>query len=283
MTLVKRLLLAQFPQWADLPIRRVASSGTDNALYRLGDEMVVRLPRIYWAVAGIEKEQRWLPRLAPYLPVAIPVPLGQGTPGEGYPWHWSVLRWLEGENPSVDHIPDPGLLARQLVDFITALRQIEATDGLPTGHTLAARDNQVRRDLAALRDMIDTDAVTTAWEAELKTPEWAGPPVWLHGDIAPGNMLLVDGRLSAIIDFSGVGVGDPSIDLQVAWNLLPASVRNDFRAALGVDEATWQRGRAQALAQALVQLPYYHITNPSLAANSRHVIKEVLADHRRNT
>ena len=279
--LVRRLLAAQFRQWADLPIVRVRSSGTDNALYRLGDDLVVRLPRIHWAVAAVEREQRWLPWLAARLPVAIPAPLAMGVPAEGYPYHWSVYHWLEGTNPDVGRIPDPRRLALELADFIHGLRRLDTTNAPHAGQTLAMRDAGVRAAIAALRGMVDTDLITAVWDAALTLPEWDGAPVWIHGDLAPGNVLLIDGRLSAVIDFSGVGVGDPSDDLRIAWNLLPADVRGDFRAALGADDAMWARGRARALAQALVQLPYYKDTNPELAANARHVIGEVLTEVRR--
>jgi len=281
--LVRRLLAEQFPHWADLPIAPVESAGTDNAIYRLGDDMAVRLPRIHWATGQVDKEQRWLPRLGPLLPVAIPVPLAKGEPAEGYPWSWSVYRWLEGENPAVDHLSDPRLLATDLAEFIAALRRIDPADGPPAGRgvPLARRDADTRTAIEALRGVVDTDAVTAVWEAALRTPEWTGTSVWLHSDLAPGNLLIVDGRLSAVIDFAGVGVGDPAGDLPVAWNLLPAEARNDFRAALQVDDATWARGRGWALSIALIQLPYYHRTNPVLAAGARHTIAEVLADRAR--
>ncbi|HEY3140962.1 MAG TPA: aminoglycoside phosphotransferase family protein [Acidimicrobiales bacterium] len=278
--LVARMVAAQFPQWASLPIEPVPSAGTDNALYRLGDDMVVRLPRISWAVDTLDLEYEWLPRLAPHLPVAIPTPLGRGRPAEGFPWPWSVYRWLDGENPAVDGLVDPGLLATELAEFIAALRRIDATDGPPAsrGRPLARRDAPTRAALDALDGMIDTDAATAAWDAALKVPEWPGGPVWLHGDLAPGNLLCVQSRLSAVIDFGCLGVGDPTCDLIVAWNLLPADSRNTFRTALQVDDATWNRARGCALSIALVQLPYYWETNPVLAASARHVIREVLAD-----
>ena len=280
-SLVRRLLAAQFQQWAHLPIRSVPSAGTDNALFRLGDDMVVRLPRIHWAVGSLDKEHHWLPRLAPLLPVAIPTPLGKGEPAEGYPWQWSVYRWLDGENPTVDDIADPGLLAADLAEFIAALQRIDPT-GAPAasrGVPLAMRDAPTRTAIEALHGLVDTDAVTAAWDAALRTPEWPGGPVWLHSDLAPGNVLVVDGRLDAVIDFGGLGVGDPAADLAVAWNLLPAAVRNDFRRAVQVDDATWERGRGWALSIALIQLPYYQTTNPVLAAGARHTIAQVLADH----
>ena len=279
-SLVGRLLSAQFPQWADLPIERVPSSGTDNALYRLGKDMVVRLPRIDWAVGGVENAHEWLPRLAPLLPVLVPVPLAKGDPGEGYPWPWSVYPWLEGENPTVGRIADPDPLAADLAGFIGALRRIDLVGGPPAGRgvPLAERDEPTRTALAELRAMVDTAAVTEAWEAGLRTPAWSGPPVWVHGDLAPGNLLLRDGRLAAVIDFGGVGMGDPACDLMPAWNLLPRGARSVFRDALGPDAATWDRGRGWALTVALLQLPYYKDTNPELAASSRHVIREVLAE-----
>lgn len=279
--LVGRLLAAQFPHWADLPIEPVRSAGTDNALYRLGNDMVVRLPRIDWAVAARDKEHEWLPRLAPLLPVAIPVPLAKGIPGEGYPWPWSVYPWLGGENPTVGRIADPDSLARELAQFVEALHRIDPAGGPPAGRgvPLAKRDDPTRTALVALRGMIDTDAATATWEAALRTPAWSGPSVWVHGDLSPGNLLLQGGQLTAVIDFGGVGVGDPACDLIVAWNLLPADARRVFRTDLGVDDATWARGRGWALSVALIQLPYYRDTNPALAANARHVIREVLGDH----
>ena len=282
-SLVRRLLAGQFPQWVDLPLERVPSAGTDNALYRLGDDMVVRLPRIESAVGGGDNAHEWLPRLAPFLPVAIPFPLAKGMPAEEFPWPWSVYRWLEGVNPTVGSVADPESLARDLAQFVKALHRIDLAGGPPAtrGVPLAMRDDPTRTALAALRGMVDTDAITAAWEAALRTPAWSRPPVWAHGDLAPGNLLLRDGRLAAVIDFGGVGVGDPACDLIVAWNLLPAYARGAFRAGLGVDDATWDRGRGWALSVALIQLPYYKDTNPALAANARHVIREVLADYTR--
>jgi len=280
-SMVRRLVEHQFPEWAELDVTPVPSSGTDNALYRLGDEMVVRMPRRPGMEGVIEREQRWLPRLAPYLPVEIPTPLGIGQPAEGYPYAWSVYRWIDGVNPTVGNIPDPHGLAREIAGFVRAMQQVDLPDGPPTGKTLAERDAQVRLDIQALRDEIDVDAVTTVWEEALALPGREGGPVWVHSDVAPGNLLLKGGHLHAVIDFSAVGVGDPSIDMQVAWNLLPAEARLTFREALGVDDPTWYRARARALAQALVQIPYYKHTNIPLATNARHVIREVLTEARR--
>ncbi|MAT95662.1 MAG: phosphotransferase [Anaerolineaceae bacterium] len=284
-SLVHRLLAVQFPQWASLPLAPVPSAGTDNALYRLGSDMVVRLPRIDWAVGQVEKEQRWLPQLAQHLPLAIPVPLTKGVPGGGYPWPWSVYRWLDGENATLEQLADVQETAVTLAHFITTLQQINATGGPPPGKhnsrrgvPLAARDGQTRQAIAALAGMIDTEAATAAWEAALELPAWAGPPVWLHGDLQSGNLLAVEGVLTAVIDFGCLGVGDPACDLMVAWNLFSGEARDAFRASLAVDEATWARGRGWALSVGLIALPYYQHTNPVLANIARYAIHEVLAD-----
>jgi aminoglycoside phosphotransferase (APT) family kinase protein len=281
-SLVRRLLAGQFPQWADLPIERVESAGTDNAIYRLGDDMAVRLPRIHWAVGAADKEHEWLPRLAPHLPLAVPVPLGKGTPADGYPWPWSVCSWLRGEIATPARLDDLGQAATDLAGFVTALRGIDpagapaATRGIP----LSTREEPVREAIAALHGKIDTDAVTAAWEAALRAPAWHGPPVWVHGDLYDGNLLTERGRLNAVIDFGGMGVGDPACDLIAAWSLFAGESREAFRAALNVDDATWARGRGWALSVALIALPYYETTNPVIVANSRHKVREVLADQR---
>ena len=279
--LVRRLLHGQFPQWADLPLERVPSSGTDNALYRLGDDMVVRLPRIHWAVGAVDKDLRWLPSLAPLLPVAVPVPLAKGTPAEGYAWDWGIYPWLDGENPTADRIADMESVTKDVTRFVEALRRIDPAGGPPTrrGAPLEVQDEAARVALAALRGLIDTEAATTVWDAALRTPAWSGPPVWIHGDLLPGNLLFQRDRLRGVIDWSLVGVGDPACDLIVAWALLPPDARNRFRAELRIDDATWSRGRGWALSIALIALPYYKDTNPGLAATARHLIREVLADH----
>lgn len=282
--LVKRLLQSQFPQWADLPIKQVTSAGTDNALYRLGDELVVRLPRIDWAIAQIDKEYAWLPRFAPQLPLAISEPLAKGEPAEGYPWRWGVYRWLEGENLKLEQLANPVQAAEQLAHFLLALQQIDTADwpiaqsgsrGLP----LSTRDAQTRQAIQQLADMFDPAAVTAIWETALEADEWQRPPVWYHGDILPGNLLFKNGRLHAVIDFGAMGIGDPACDLMIAWGLFAGESRETFRTTLGVDEATWLRGRGQALAQALIFIPYYLHTNPIGVANAQHAIKAILKDY----
>jgi aminoglycoside phosphotransferase (APT) family kinase protein len=282
--LVVRLLAAQFPQWARLSLVPVPSAGTDNALYRLGADMVVRLPRIDWAVGQAEKERQWLPRLAPLLPLAIPVQLAIGSPGEGYPWPWSVYRWLDGESATFELLADPRQAARDLGHFIAALQRIDTTGGPQAvehrlrGGPLALRDAQTRAAIAAMRGMIDTDALTKIWEAALLAPEWDREPVWFHGDLLPGNLLVQNGRLSAVIDFSGLGVGDPACDLMIAWALFRGESREVFRASLAVDDATWARAGGQAISQATIFIPYYLHTNPVGVGNARHMLDEILRD-----
>jgi aminoglycoside phosphotransferase (APT) family kinase protein len=222
-------------------------------------------------------EHEWLPRLAPHLPLAIPVPLARGTPGEGYPFVWAVARWLDGEIAALDRFTDPRAAATELGRFVIALRQID-----PAGGRRPGEGNYGRAAIAQLRGTIDTDAATGAWEEALAAPEWTAAAVWIHGDLMPGNLLVDRGRLSAVIDFGGLGVGDPACDLQIAWNLFTGESRDAYRAAVAPDDATWARGRGWALSVALLQLPYYATSNLAMAGIARATIEAVLADaHRR--
>ncbi len=277
--LVRRLLAAQFPEWADLPVEHVPSSGTVNALYRLGDDMVVRLPRMDWGAGGVAKDREWLPRLAPLLPVPIPVPLAQGAPGREFPWEWGIYPWLEGEHPDCDGD------AESLAAFVGALHRVDLRGGPPArrGRPLAeVQDESAREALLQLGGSIDAGAATAAWDAALEAPQWDGPPVWIHGDLLPANLLVRDGRLTGVIDWGSVGVGDPAVDMIAAWGALTADGRDDFRERLGVDDATWARGRGWALSIGLIALPYYVDTNPVFAGTARRLIREVLADHARS-
>lgn len=279
--LVRRLLAAQFPHWADLPIEPFPSGGTANKIYRLGDDKAVRMPRRAAGASVIDKEREWLPKLGPLLPLAVPVPLSQGEPAEGYPLRWSIHGWLEGESATPDRIADPHQAATDLAGFIRALRQIDPAGGptgLARGLPLSGRDEQIQLALRALDGVIDTPVAAAMWDGAVRVPEWTGPPTWFHSDLQPGNLLAREGRLCAVIDFAGCGVGDPACDLIVAWGLLPAEVREVFRAALDVDDAMWARGRGWALFMGLVGLPYYLDTNPSFVRFLRHLLKEVLAE-----
>lgn len=285
---VQRLLAAQFPQWADLPLRSLAASGTDHAIYRLGDDLSVRLPRTERATPQIEKEQQWLPVFAPHLPIEIPAPLATGVPGEGYPFPWSIHRWIDGHSATFDTLVDPVHAAKRLAEFVRALWQIDTTGGpVPGAHNfyrgvpLVNRDTETRAAIASLEGMIDTQAALEAWRTALDAPAWQQPPVWIHGDLQAGNLLARAGNLTAVIDFGGLGVGDPACDLQVAWNLFTGESRQAFRETVQVDDATWARGRGWALSVAVIALPYYQRSNPSLAAISRRAIAAVLDDHHR--
>ena len=286
-SLVGRLVAAQFPRWADLPIEPVRSAGTDNAIYRLGNDMALRLPRRQKNTGQLEKERRWLPRLAPLLPLAIPVPLAIGKPAESYPFEWSIYRWLEGEAATEERITDLGQAAADLARFIGALQRVDPTDGPPPGEhnsfrgvPLATRDESTRASITSLAGTIDLGAVTAAWETALRALEWERAPVWIHGDLDSRNLLVEQGRLSAVIDFGCLGVGDPACDVMVAWKILSADTRDIFRAELSVEEATWARGRGWALSQALMALSYYTLeTNPVLVREAHRWMAEVLADH----
>ena len=282
--LVHRLLAAQFPHWSERPIDEVQSTGTVNAMYRLGDDLCVRLPRVRGWADDLEKELQWLPALAPQLPLAVPEPVARGEPDAGHPFAWAIYRWLEGETFAIDRV-DEREAATDLAQFVTMLRRIDSS-GAPRSRrdkSLRVKDPESRAAIESRRGVIDTDAVTAAWETSLRAPAWDGTPVWTHGDLVPPNLLVVDGRLRAVIDFGCLGVGDPACDLIVAWNLLSAETRDVFRAALPVDDATWARGRGWALSVGLIALPYYQSTNPVLAGISRYAIDEALADHQHGT
>ena len=280
--LVRRLLAGQFPQWADLAIEQVVSYGTDHDIYRLGDHLAARLPRIGWATGQAAKEREWLPKLAPHLPLAVPVQRAIGHAAESYPFDWSVYEWLPGENAN-GTIDDLDQAAVALAGFVKALRTIDVTGAHPRppgsrGAPLAELDKDVRRSIAALGDRIDTDAALRSWEEALNAPEWDGEDVWVQGDLLPGNLLVVDGRLSAVIDFGCLNVGDPACDLQPAWNVFADDSRARYRAELEADDASWLRGRGWALYQAVMALPYYWDTNPGMIRQASHALAQVLAD-----
>ncbi|WP_331371525.1 aminoglycoside phosphotransferase family protein [Sinorhizobium chiapasense] len=286
-SLVTRLIAAQFPRWAHLPISPVRFGGWDNRTFHLGSHMTVRLPSAAPYALQVEKEQRWLPVLAPRLPLPIPVPLAQGRPGEGYPWPWSIYKWREGEVATHAPVTDLSAFATALAGFLVALQEADATDGPPPGQhnffrggPLTVYDGETRRALEALEGRIDTDAAHAVREAALAAT-WSGTPVWFHGDVSSGNLLVEDGRLSAVIDFGTSGIGDPSCDLSVAWTFFHGASREVFRAALPLDEATWARGRGWTLWKALIVYAEVPGTDRLEVEKSRRVIEAVLADHER--
>ncbi|NSM56784.1 aminoglycoside phosphotransferase family protein [Wolbachia endosymbiont of Atemnus politus] len=281
-TLVRNLVDTQFPQFRGLHIRQVAFSGWDNRTFHLGEHMLVRMPSAEKYAMQVEKEQKWLPRLAPLLPLSIPVPLAMGEPGEGYPWRWSVYRWIDGDTAASAHIADLCDFATSLAQFFIALQSIDTTDGLlPGPHNfyrggaLTTYDAETRQAITFLKGKIDADAVIELWEEALETT-WQGLPVHVHGDVSTGNLLVQEEKLSAVIDFGGLGIGDPACDLTIAWTLFKGESREVFRAMLPLDDSTWIRGRAWALWKALVD-----ITNTN-AVEAWHTINEVLKDYKRN-
>jgi aminoglycoside phosphotransferase (APT) family kinase protein len=282
--LARRLVASQFPRWAGLPVRRVELDGVDNRTFRLGRQLTLRLPAGDWYALQVEKEQRWLPRLAPQLPLPIPAPVAKGEPGEGYPYAWSVYRWLDGEPATEQAIGDPTAFAIALAAFLVALARIDAGDGPPPGpHNfyrggpLSTYADETLRAIDALGDEIPGDAAKRVWD-DAMARSWRRDPVWFHGDVATGNLLLRDGRLGAVIDFGCSGVGDPACDVVIAWTLLSGASRDAFRSALGVDRDTWSRGRGWALWKALITLVGQLDGDPRGAAVSRRVVDRVLAD-----
>jgi aminoglycoside phosphotransferase (APT) family kinase protein len=254
--LVQRLIARQFPQWKDLSIVPVATNGWDNCTFHLGHEMVVRMPSQAIYASQIEKEHQWLPILAPRLPLLIPKPLALGKPGEGYPWHWSIYEWIEGENAASGPVGDLVECARSLGQFLTALHRMDATDGPKAGPDnfyrggdLRIYDGETRGALSSLN--IDRKVATEIWEMAL-TSRWEGPPVWVHGDVSPGNLLVREGRLCAVIDFGQLAVGDPACDLAIAWTFFRGKSREVFRSILSLDENTWARARGWVLWKALI-------------------------------
>jgi aminoglycoside phosphotransferase (APT) family kinase protein len=279
--LVRRLLAGQHPRWADLPIARVPSAGTDNAMYRLGDALAVRLPRIHWAVGNVAKEQEWLPVLAPHLPLEVPTPVAAGEPTEEFPYPWGVVRWLPGEQATLDRLDDPVDAARDLAAFVRALQRVDASGGPRSARGAPVRlgDAQVREGIAGLRGEVDGPALLGLWERVLEAPDHAGPPVWFHGDLSCLNLLARDGRLTGVLDWGTCGVGDPAIETVIAWSLFPPPARAAYREALGLDDAAWERGKGWVVT-GVFGIAYYRDTNPLLVADKVRAIEALLADDR---
>jgi aminoglycoside phosphotransferase (APT) family kinase protein len=281
----RRLVAEQFPRWSALPVEPVRDPGWDNYTFRLGEELLMRLPSAAEYAWAVEKEQRWLPRLSSHLPVPIPSVRGLGVPGAGYPFHWSVYGWLEGATATRADIADPVELAEQLAEFLVALRGVDAGDGPRPGihnwyrgATLLTYDATTRRSLDRLSGHLDVDLAAEMWADALAAP-WDGEDVWFHGDLAAGNVLLRDGRLAAVIDFGTCGVGDPSCDLAIAWTLLVEPGRQVFRDRLHVDDASWARGRGWALWKTLAELASATADGGDDVAPLLHVLGELTADH----
>jgi aminoglycoside phosphotransferase (APT) family kinase protein len=285
MSLVRRLIARQFPQWADLPVRPVATSGWDNQTFHLGDRLSVRLPTAREYALAVDKEHRWLPVLAPQLPLPIPVPLAKGEPDEEFAFPWSVYGWIDGDPASIDVIGDLCGFADSLAGFLVALRGVDPGGGPQPGlHNwfrggpLEVLDPQTRRAIEVLDGRVPRDAVTQIWAAALDAA-WDGRPVWFHGDVAPGNLLVRDGGLAAVIDFGTCGVGDPACDVAIAWMFLSGASREAFRAKLDIDPGTWARGRGWALWKALIVYAGALHGDQAAAEWATRIIDEVLSGY----
>jgi aminoglycoside phosphotransferase (APT) family kinase protein len=278
LSVARRLVAKQFPRWAHLPVRPVDTSGWDNQTFRLGDRMSIRLPTAREYALAVDKEHRWLPVLAPQLPLPIPVPLAKGEPGEGFAFPWSIYEWIDGEPGRAGAIGDMVAFADNLAAFLVALRHVDPAGGPGPGlHNwfrggpLQVYDADTRRAVEALDGHVPRDEVLAVWQAALDARR-DGRPVWFHGDVSLENVLVRDGGLGAVIDFGTCGVGDPACDLAITWRQLSGASREVFRAGIGVDPGTWARGRGWALWKALIGYA-------SGAAAEKRVIDEILADH----
>jgi aminoglycoside phosphotransferase (APT) family kinase protein len=286
--LARRLIDSQFPQWSQLPITAVEFDGWDNRTFRLGSELTVRLPTGDWYAQQVEKEQRWLPMLAAQLPLPIPVPVARGEPDSGFPYPWSVYRWLDGELASNAEIADLPGFATTLAGFLNALGRVDATRGPEPGQhnfyrggPLATYQEEALQAIDALGDEVPNEAVKRVW-GDAMTTSWDRDPVWLHGDVATGNLLVRDGRLAAVLDFGSSGIGDPACDTVIAWTFFSGASRARFRAELDVDCATWARGRGWGLWKALITLVGHLERDSPGAALPRRTIDQILVDYGRD-
>ncbi|MEH1167314.1 aminoglycoside phosphotransferase family protein [Micromonospora sp. CPCC 205539] len=284
---LRALLRAQCPQWADLPLS-LAGGGTDNTMHRLGDDLLLRLPRTADKVRSLRKEQEWLPRLAPLLTRAIPEPVHAGTPIAEFPLPWSVYRWIDGQEPHSDTVQDWAAFGVDLAAFVRELHAVDLMGATRTGALSWYRGGPLQpadewvipylEDCRAAGDEgIDFDALERLWRAALALPEPSGPQVWLHGDLRPTNVLVQGGKLHAVIDFGGLSVGFPDAEHAPVWDL-PAQARQAYWDALSLDDLTWERARAWAVMVGLAGLSYYRHTYPAFVAQCRARLEAILAD-----
>jgi aminoglycoside phosphotransferase (APT) family kinase protein len=278
--LVAELVAEQFPELSGLPVREFRSTGTVNTIFLLGDDLYARLPRVERWAQNLAVEWRWLPVLAPHLTLRVPQPVQRGTPSGSYPYSWSIYHWIGGQPYGDDLVVDEIQAARDLARFIRELRSCEPVAGAPTAGRGPLRD--LDRSMRAAVDLagaaIDGRAALAAWDGALDAQEWKGAPVWVHGDLLRPNLLVDGGRICAVIDFGSVGVGDPAADVVAAWSVFGRNGRKDFRAALDVDDDTWDRARGYALHQAAWIIPYYAETNPEFVQQAVRTVDEVLAE-----
>lgn len=283
--LVKKLIKEQFPQWSDLPINPVVKSGNDNRTFHLGNEMSVRLPSAERYALQVEKEQLWLPKLKPHISLPISVPIAKGGPGEGYPWKWSVCQWIEGNSVNTRNIQDMNQFAIDLAKFLKELQSIEKA-GAPLagkhnfyrGGSISVYDEETRTAIRNKRNILDNKAISKIWNKALES-EWREKPVWVHGDIAPGNLLVDnEGKLSGVIDFGVMGVGDPSCDLAIAWTFFDDESRQVFKKSMALDEETWIRGRGWALWKSLITYDAFYKKDTEVSLEMERIIGTITKD-----
>jgi aminoglycoside phosphotransferase (APT) family kinase protein len=285
--LITKLISEQFPQWKDLPIKAVAHQGCDNKTFRLGDQMLVRLPSSEEYVRQVQKEHTWLPLLAPNLPFPIPEPIAMGKPSEYYPWNWSVYRWLDGDSANTVELDNEHLetIALQLARFLNEFHKFDANGAPAPGlhnwwraaHT-SVYDAETRVLIGKLKNIVDPDKANSLWEEALSS-KWSKDPVWVHGDIASGNILLKDKKLSAVIDFGCMGIGDPACDLTIAWTFFKNKSREVFKNSMGLDYDTWSRARGWALWKALYELTQLEDKLSTKAIEQKRIINDILDEH----
>jgi aminoglycoside phosphotransferase (APT) family kinase protein len=277
--MVERLVAGQFPELAGLPVRPVGATGTVNAIYRLGDDLCVRLPRMRRWADGLVREQLWLPRLAPHVSLRVPEPVCAGRPAAEYPFAWAVYRWLAGQPYADELVADEREAAADLAQFVLELRRLDPAGAPRAGRRpLRDLDADTREAIESAAGVVDSAAALAAWAAALDAPAWDGTPTWIHADLLRPNLLVDRGRIGAVIDFGSVGAGDPASDVIAAWSVFGRAGRATYRAALDVDDATWSRARGIALHQAAMIIPYYATTNPGFVTLAKRTVEEILVD-----
>ncbi len=282
--IVERLISEQFPHWSNEVVKPVDKGGWDNGTFHLGDDKLIRLPSAEYYVAQVAKEQTWLPKLAPQLPLPIPTPLAQGSANSEYPWPWSIYNWIDGAPANEQNITDMDQFADDLAGFMKVLQQASTDDAPPAGQhnffrggDFSIYEKQSRHSIEALEDRIDGEAMTQIIDDAVAS-SFDDTPVWVHGDIAPGNLLVKDGQLSAVLDFGCCAIGDPACDLVITWTFFTGSARDAFRNAFDSDQATWQRARGWACWKAMLVLQNPDATNAPEAVNSMRVVEDVIAE-----
>jgi len=281
LNLVTKLIQEQFPQWADLPIKPVERSGHDNRTFRLGNTMLIRLPSRDEYAPAVIKEQKWLPQLAQHLSIPIPLPLAMGKPNKEYPFNWSIYQWIEGENSDTLDEKDLNQFAYDVAQFLHELHKIDIT-GAPIatdrGTTPFHYDDETKNCLEQLKSLIDTQTALSIWQTGLNS-QWNQNPVWIHSDLAVGNILVKDHKLAAVIDFSGIAVGDPACDVVIAWTFFKGESREIFKQAMNLDDNTWARARGWALWKALITLIAIENKQSIKAAEQLRIIDAITKDH----